>query len=133
MPRATTTGRTAVCLSLITAGVHGVLAAEAWSQSTTTALLLVGMAAVCLTCTPSLWRGGSLHSWMTMLGLTGVMLYAHWAFCFACGPAVHESYAGRSNLSGLALVLMAAEIAVATAAVVRLLLPTTTHRKVVPS
>ena len=133
MPRPTAAGRTAVGLSVTTAGVHGALAAHAWSQSTTTSLLMAAMAVVCLTCVPSLWRGGSLHSWMTMLGLSGVMLYAHWAFCFACGPAVHESSTGRSGLSVLALLLMAAEIALSSAVVTRFLLSTTTHRKVVPS
>jgi hypothetical protein len=58
---------------------------------------------------------------MTMLGLAGVMLYAHCALCFVCGPGVHHA-AARSDLATAAIVLMAAEMTLAIAAVVRLTL-----------
>ncbi len=90
------------------------------------------MATACLTCARPLWRGGSLHAWMTMVGLTGVMVYAHSSLCFACGPEIHDS-AGRSGLSTVALVIMAAELALSTAAVIRVLLHTNPNREVVPS
>lgn len=114
-----TTGRLAVGLGLVSAAVHGVLAVDAWERSVLTAAFLLAMAVACLACAPSLWRGGSVHAWMTMVGLSGVMLLAHWELCFACGPGAHDS-AGRSGLSTAALVLMAAEIGVASASVLRL-------------
>jgi hypothetical protein len=108
--------------------VHAVLAAGAWDRSPVAAGFLVAMAAACLTCTPSLWRGGALHSWMTMLGLAGVMLFVHWDLCFACGSTVHAAsdldvgvatHLFGQGLGSLALWLMVAEMAVAVVAIVR--------------
>lgn len=123
-------GRFAVVLIVLSGAIHLVLAAHA--TNTGAGLALVAMAAACLVCVRSLWRGGSLHSWMTMLGLGGVMLYAHWALCFACGAEVHHS-AGRSGLATVALLLMAAEVTLAAGGVLRLLLHPNPNREVVPS
>jgi hypothetical protein len=112
-------GRLAIGLGLVSAAVHGVLAVNAWERSAVTAAILVVMAVACLACAPSLWRGGSVHTWMTMVGLSGVMLFAHWQLCFACGPEVHHS-AGRGGLVITVLCLMAAEMALASASVLRL-------------
>jgi hypothetical protein len=134
-------GRAAVGLIAGSTAVHLTLAERA--VSTEALLLLVAMAGACLACVPALWRGGSLHSWMTMLGLTGAMLFAHLELCFACGPSIHaESELGLGlgthlfgqGLSSLALWLMAAEMALAAAAVVRLLHhPNHNNPEVVPS
>ena len=90
-----------------------------------TAVLLVVMAAACLSCAPMLLRGGDIRAWLTMLGLTGGLLYTHAQLCFDCGPALHEQTAGfldhlvgtgaASTLGSLALWLMLAEMAVASA------------------
>ena len=134
-------GRPAVALIGASAAVHLALAERAVSLEAT--LLLVAMAVACLACVPSLWRGGSLHSWMTMLGLTGAMLYGHLEFCFACGPEVHDAaelhlglgtHLFGQGLGSLALWLMAAEMALAVVAILGLLVrPTHNHPEVAPS
>jgi hypothetical protein len=115
--------------------VHLTLAERATSAEART--LLVVMGAACLACVPSLWRGGSLHSWMTMLGLSGAMLFAHLELCFACGPMVHDASdlnVGMATqlfgqgLASLALWLMVAEMAVAVTAVFGLPARSTPHR-----
>jgi hypothetical protein len=123
-------GRPVVGLIVVSSTVHLVLAWQA--PNVGARLALVAMAAACLGCARHLWRGGSVHAWMTMVGLTGVMVYAHWSLCFACGPEVHHS-AGRSGLSTVALVLMAAELALSTAAVLHLLLHPNPNREAFPS
>lgn len=112
-------GRVAVVLIVASGALHLVLAADApnpWANA-----LLVMMAAACLGCARSLWRGGSLRSWTTMLGLTGVMIAVHWSLCLTCGPHLHhvEVHGGPAVL---ALVLMAAELVVASVAVLKLML-----------
>ena len=132
-------GRPAVALIATSAAVHSALAERAVSLEAT--LLLVAMAVACLACVPSLWRGGSLHSWMTMLGLTGTALYAHLEFCFACGPTIHaESELGTGlgthlfgqGLASAAIWLMFGEMMLAATAVVRLINPHH-NREAVPS
>lgn len=123
-------GRLAVVLIVISGAVHLALAASAPSPGARFALL--AMAAACLGCIRSLWRGGSLHAWMATLGLSSLMLVAHWSLCFACGPEVHHS-AGRSGLATVALWLMAAEVILSAAVALRLLLHPTPNREVVPS
>lgn len=130
-------GRLAVVLAASSTAVHLSLAGRA--TSTDAFLALVAMGGACLVCVPSLWRGGSLHSWMTMLGLTGAMLFAHLELCFSCGTSVHgdSSLANHLFLQGLgsaALWLMLGEMTLAGTAVVRLLQTTQHHNpEVVPS
>lgn len=114
-------------MAVVSATVHVVLATRA--QNLAAAGVLVAMAFACLTCTRALWRGGSLRSWMRMLGMAGVMLFAHWELCFACGPEVHAT-GGRGGLASFALLLMAAEIVLAATAVVRSLQHPNPNREV---
>lgn len=112
-------GRVAVLLIVVSGGLHLILAAGApniWANAA-----LVAMAAACLGCVRSLWGGGSLRSWTTMVGLTSVMIAVHWSLCFGCGPHVHH-VRSHDGPAVLALVLMAAELVVAGVAVLRLLL-----------
>lgn len=126
-------GRLVVVLALCSAAVHITLAVQTAGRSLTTTLLLAAMAGLCMVCLPALWRGGSVHAWMSMLGLTGVMLYVHLEFCLACGPAIHdvaELHLGlaamffEQGLGSLALWLMTAEMALAVIAVLGLLVRT---------
>lgn len=123
-------GRGAVLILIASALLHLSLASQSVERSPGAAVALAGMGVACLICLPSLWAGGSLRTWMTMLGLTGAMLLAHWEFCFACGPEVHQDaglHQGPATrlfgqgLASLALWLMVAEMALAATAVVRLL------------
>lgn len=124
-------GAAAVALAAASAATHVVLAREAMERSPVTAVLLVAMAVACVSCAPMLLRGGDLRAWLTMLGLPAVLLCTHAQLCFDCGPAVHEQTAGlldhlagtgaASTLGSLALWLMLAELAVATAGALSLL------------
>jgi hypothetical protein len=129
-------GRVAVTLIACSTAVHLTLADRAVNPEAF--ILLIAMAVACLACAPQLWRGGSTRSWMTMLALTGFMLFAQFEFCFSCGPAVHEESSLGTHLFGqglgsIAIWLMAAEMALATTAVVRLTLHPHHNREAVPS
>lgn len=129
-PQGTALGRLAVALAGCSAAVHLALANQALDHSPSTAALLLVMAGACLVCAPSLWSGGKVHTWLTMLGVTGAMLYLHWTVCFMCGPTVHEvsnqhesalSHFTSDGLGSVAIWLMAAEILISSAALIRLL------------
>lgn len=124
-------GRAAVGLAAGSAATHVVLARDAMERSPLTAGLLVVMAAACLSCAPMLIRGKDIRAWLTMLGLTGVLLFAHAQLCFDCGPELHGHTAGfldhlfgtggSTTLGSLALWLMLAELAVAGAGALSIL------------
>ncbi|MEP6814935.1 MAG: hypothetical protein ABI873_05245 [Marmoricola sp.] len=123
-------GRAAVFVAACSTAVHLTLAMQALHHSAPASLLLVLMAGACLTCAPALWRGGGLRSWMTMLGLTGAMLFMHLQLCFDCGPMVHQAYESQGGLAthlvgkglgSVAVWLMLTEMTLAVKAVVRVL------------
>lgn len=117
-------GRIAIVVAAGSASIHVALALETADRSRPTAVLLVVMAVACLSCTPMLLRGADVRTWLTMLGLTGALLYTHVQLCFDCGPALHEQTAGflehlvgagaASTAGSLALWLMLAELVVAS-------------------
>lgn len=129
--------RLALALAASSTAVHLVLAGRAPSTEASLALVVMGVA--CLACAPSFWRGGSLHSWMTMLGLAGAMLVAHLEFCFSCGSSVHgdpslSNHLFSQGLGSVALWLTLAEMTLAGNVVVRLLQNTHHNNlEVVPS
>jgi hypothetical protein len=87
--------RTCAVLAATSAVLHGFMATDATGLAV--AVLMVGMAAVCLYCARELWMCGSLRAWCVVALMNVAMVAAHWSL-----PAHHHGSLAGQSLAGVA-------------------------------